>query len=89
MFRALTGYKARYHYLTLLVAADFNEWKVMLLGPGVTIQGTRQFTEEKAKEHARAVAQSFLAEEKHEDLPAPPQLDWTPLDAGEWMNWRT
>ncbi len=89
MFRPLTGFKAHYHYLTLLVASDFNEWKVLLEGPGVTIQGTRQFTEEKAKEHARAVAESFLIDEKHEPLPSLPQVDWAPLASGEWLNWRS
>ncbi len=88
MFRPLTGYKAHYRELTLLVASDFNEWKVMLVGPGVTIQGTRQFTEDKAKEHARAVAESFLRDEKHEEA-APSEIEWAPLERGEWLNWRS
>ena len=47
MFRTVTGFKAQYHYLTLLVASDFDEWRIILHGPGVCIQGGRQFTEEK------------------------------------------
>ncbi len=89
MFRPLSGFKAQLDCLTLLVASDFNEWKVAVVGPGVIIQGTRQFTEDKAKEHARAVAQSFLVEERHADVPGSPGLDWAPLGPGEWLNWRS
>lgn len=88
MFRALKGFKAQYHYLTLRVASDFDEWKVILEGPGVTIQGARQFTEVKAKEHAFAVAKDYIHQEKHEDLPALESLEWRPFEPGEWLNWR-
>jgi len=88
MFRPLKGSKARYHYLTLLVACDFDECKVMLLGPGVTIQGARQFNEAKAREHALAIAKSYVHEEKKEDLPAVEEVDWEPFEPGEWLNWR-
>ena len=36
MFRPLSGYKAQYHYLTLVVAGDFDEWRVLAMGPGFT-----------------------------------------------------
>lgn len=88
MFRKATGFKAQYHYLTLLVASDFDEWKVLLAAPGATIVGCRQFTEAKAKEHAVTVAESYLQQEKQEGLPVLSQVDWTPLEAGEWLNWR-
>ncbi len=88
MFRAMPGFRANYHYLTLLVASDFDEWKVLVQGPNVTIIGARQFSEARAKDHARSIAESFIHQEKHEDLPDLPQVDWTPLAQGEWLNWR-
>ncbi|MGE5568915.1 MAG: hypothetical protein ACM3S5_07765 [Rhodospirillales bacterium] len=88
MFRALSGFKARYHYLTLLVASDFDEWKVFIEGPGLTIQGGRQFREDKAKEHAIAMAEDYLKEEKQENLPLLDNIVWEPLARGEWLNWR-
>ena len=45
----MSGFKAQYHYLTLLVISKFNEWRVLLYGPSMTIHGTRQFSEGKAK----------------------------------------
>lgn len=88
MFRALRGYKAQYHYLTLIVSCDFDHCNVFVLGPGVTIQGARQFDENKAREHAHAVAKEFIHGEKKEDLPVIENLDWQPLATGEWLNWR-
>jgi hypothetical protein len=54
----------------------------------VTICGTRQFTEAKAKEHAHLLATSFVHQEKHADLPVLQELDWQPLTPGEFLNWR-
>jgi len=88
MFRELKGFKAQYHCLTLLVASDFDEWKIVLHGPGVCIHGGRQFTEAKAKEHAHACARGYVHEEKRADLPVLEILDWQPLGPGEWLNWR-
>ena len=89
MFRSLTGFKAKYHYLTLVAAADFDEWKVIVQAPGVCIQGARQFGEAKAKEHARVCASDYIHREKKEDLPVLEQLDWQPLATGEWLTWRS
>ena len=33
MFRSMSGFKAHYHYLTLLVISEFNEWRVLVYGP--------------------------------------------------------
>jgi hypothetical protein len=88
MFRVASGFKTKYHYLTLLVASDFDEWKIVIHGPGVCIHGGRQFTEAKAKDHARACATSYIHEEKKEELPQLAELDWQPLAPGEWLNWR-
>ena len=40
MFRSMSGFKAQYHYLTLLVISEFNEWRVLLYSPSTTIHGT-------------------------------------------------
>lgn len=87
MFRSLSGFKAQYHYLTLVIASEFDEWKVLLYGPGVTIHGARQFGEEKAKEHALAMARSYVHERKQEDLPELPAVDWAPSTPEEWLIW--
>jgi len=88
MFRSLNGIKAQYHYLSLLAVSEFDEWKVLVYGPGVTIHGTRQFGEAKAKQHAMEIAGKYLHEEKHEDLPALPELEWTPTGPSDWLTWR-
>ena len=88
MFRTQTGFKAQYHYLTLLVAEDFDEWRIVLHGPGVCIQGGRQFTGAKAKDHAQAVAMKYIHDQKHEDLLVLEQLEWQPLTPGEVLIWR-
>jgi hypothetical protein len=87
MFRSLSGYKAEYHDLTLLVVSEFNEWKVLLHGPNTIIHGTRQFSEGKAKEHAAAVARSFLHDRQHADLPAADEPAWQPATADDWLVW--
>ncbi len=88
MFRSLSGFKTKYHYLDLVVAADFDEWKVIVRGPGVCIYGGRQFTEAKAKEHARSCAADYVHREKKEELPVLEQLEWETLSSGEWLSWR-
>jgi hypothetical protein len=88
MFHSLSGFKAQYHSLTLLVGSEFNEWRVLLYAPGVTIQGARQFSEAKAKEHALAVARSYVQDETHQDLPALPDVEWVPLAHDDWLIWR-
>jgi hypothetical protein len=88
MFRQAAGFKAQYQSLTLLVAADFDEWRILLQGPGVVVHGMRQFNEAKAKEHARLMADSYLVEQRHESPDPVTDLEWKPLDAGEWLNWR-
>jgi hypothetical protein len=88
MFRRLSGYKAQYHYLTLYVASDFDEWHILALGPGLTIHGARQFTEAKAKDDARSMAMSYVHEEKHDDLPVIEQIEWSALAPDEWKSWR-
>jgi hypothetical protein len=87
MFRTASGFKAQYHHLTLLVASDFDEWKVVIEAPGVTIHGGRQLGEAKAKQHAVSMAESYI-QEKRQDLPLLEQVAWEPLASGEWLNWR-
>ena len=88
MFRPLSGFKAQYHYFTLVVAADFDEWRVLAVGPGFTVVGQRQFSETRAKEHARQAAAAYIHDQKHEDLPDIDQPEWAPLVSGEWMDYR-
>ena len=88
MFRAAAGFKAQCRDLTVLVASDFDEWRILLRGPNVIVQGGRQFTEQKAKEAARLMTESFLKEHNGESGAAPGDFEWKPLDPGEWQNWR-
>jgi hypothetical protein len=85
MFRTMSGYKAQYQSLTLLVVEEFNEWKVLLLSPDATIHGVRQFSEAKAKEHAMAVAREYIHDRKHEEPPDITALTWVPTAADDWL----
>ena len=87
MFRSMPGYKAQYHYLTLLVVQEFNEWRVLLHTPTTTIVGTRQFSEAKAKEHALTIARSYIHDQKHEDLPALDEVAWAAAAPEDWLVW--
>jgi hypothetical protein len=88
MFRSLSGFRALYHYLTLVVVSEFDEWRVLLYGQGVTIHGSRQFGEKKAKEHALAMARNYIHEEKKEDLPVLAEVEWIPTVQEDWLIWR-
>jgi hypothetical protein len=87
MFRSLSGFKAQYHYLTLLVISEFNEWRILVHGPGVSIHGVRQFSEAKAKEHAVAVARAYIQDRKQENLPDM-EPGWEAAAADDWLVWR-
>jgi hypothetical protein len=87
MFRSMSGSRASYHELTLLVISEFNEWKVMLFGPGTTIQGTRQFNEANAKAHALEVARRYCHEYKPNGQPELASVDWTPTTRDDWLIW--
>jgi hypothetical protein len=88
MFRTMSGFKSQQMDLTVLVISEFNEWRVLVHGPGAIVHGTRQFTEEKAKEHAIAVAREYAHDRKHEDLPEAAQWQWTPTTEDDWLVWR-
>jgi hypothetical protein len=88
MFRSLAGFKAQYHDLTLIVVAEFDEWRVLVYGAGVTIHGTRQFGEKRAKEHALQVADQFLGSETQGDVPGDHDLQWQQTGPNDWMVWR-
>jgi hypothetical protein len=87
MFRSMSGFKAQYHYLTVLVVSEFNDWRVLLYGPRTTIHGTHQFTEAKAKEHAMAVARWYIHDQKHEELPVLAEMTWVPTAPDDWLVW--
>ena len=56
-------------------------------GPATTIHGTHQFSEAKAKEHAMAVARSYIHDQKHEELPVLPEMTWVPTGPEDWLVW--
>jgi len=87
MFRSLPGFKAKYDELNLLVVREFDEWKVLVYSPNVTIHGSRQFSEPKAKEHALQVAHEYLGAMKPEAA-APAEVAWQPADHDDWLIWR-
>jgi hypothetical protein len=89
MFRSMSGYKAQYHDLTMLVISEFNSWRVLIYAPGTTIHGAQQFGEDKAKEHALTVARTYLHDVKHDDMPDPDQAEWVPSSDNDWLVWRS
>lgn|GEM_PF-614128 len=89
MFRSMSGFRAPYHYLTLVVVSEFNEWKVLLYGPAVVIQGSRQFSAANAKDHAIAVARHYVHEHQHEELPVLEELHWVPTSQDDWLIWNS
>ena len=90
MFRHVEGYKAQYGDMSLIVAHDFVEWHVIVIKPpAIVIQGGRQFSEAKALEHARQLADSYIRDERHEaTLDLPGELAWEALRPGDWLAWR-
>ena len=88
MFRSLSGFKARYQDLILLVVSEFDEWKVLVYSPAATIHGQRQFKEAKAKEHALTVAQTYLKQIKNQEPPPVDGVEWKPTDPDDWLIWR-
>ncbi len=88
MYRSLSGVKAQYHYLTLVAVSEFDEWRILVYGPNVVIQGGRQFGEAKAKEHALSLARHFIHEEKHDSLPELPSVEWSPTAHDDWLLWQ-
>ena len=89
MFRHIEGSKARCGELTLMIAHQFVEWHVVVVrSPSKLIQGDRQFSEDKARAHARLLAEQYLRDEEHSADVVPPELSWTPLESGDWMSWR-
>ena len=86
MFRQGSGYKAHCGSLTLLVASDFDEWRVLAQSSGTTIRGGREFSAEKAKAQAVQIANEYFAENSEES--STDGLEWFELEPGEWLNWR-
>jgi len=88
MFRSMSGFKAQYQGLTVLVIEEFNEWRVLIYGAGTTIHGARQFSEAKAKEHAMTVARCYIQDQKHGELASLDQMAWEPATPEDWLVWR-
>ena len=87
MLRSLSGFKTQYHDLTLRVVQEFNEWRVLVSSPDGAIQGQRQFSEAKAKDHALALAKSYFEEFKHVELPEVSGVEWVPTGPDDWLVW--
>ena len=85
MLRSLSGFRARYHYLNLVVVSEFDEWRVVVHAPDVILQGQRQYKELKAKEHALALAKQFIHEVRQEDLPELADVEWSPTGPQDWF----
>lgn len=88
MFRSFSGSRAQYRDLTLIVVSELDHWSVLVYGPGVTLHGQRQFAEAKAREHAAAIAHTYIQEMKHDESPDP-VLEWQPTAPEDWLAWRT
>ncbi len=88
MFRKSNGFKAQFQDMTLLVAPDFDEWRIFVQTPDGIIHGGRQFTETKAKDCALSIIESYLRDEKHESIAVAVDVEWSPLEPGGWLNWR-
>ena len=90
MFRHIEGFKAQYGDMTLMIGHAFVEWHVVIIrNPTKLIQGDRQFSEEKARAHARQLLEHYLSEEKPEDASnLPSELTWVPMETGDWLAWR-
>ena len=88
MFRPLSGFKATYENLTLIAVSEFDEWRVVVLSPTVVVQGQRQFTAPKAKDHALMLAKAYLAEVRHAAPAETPDPEWRPTGSEDWLLWK-
>lgn len=88
MFRSLPGFQADYHELKVLVVSEFNEWRVLVYGPGVSLHGAPQFGEEKAKLYGLNLAKKYLIEEKKQEVPEAEDVSWQPAGREAWLVWR-
>jgi hypothetical protein len=90
MFRHIEGCKAQYDDMTLMIAHNFVEWHVIVVkNPTGLIQGDRQFSEDKAKAHARQLVERYICDERQGDASAlPAEFTWVPLEPGDWVAWR-
>ncbi len=85
MLRQVSGFKAECGPLTLFIASDFDEWRVLARTSDTLIRGGRAFSEAKAKEQALGIAKDYLAEFGGQ---APEDLQWAEMRPGEWLNWQ-
>jgi hypothetical protein len=87
MFRSFSGFRAEYGDLTLLVVAEFNEWKVLVHGPGVAIMGVRHFDAAKAKAHAVEIAEAYIRERRGQEPPPAESVVWSGTNHDDWLVW--
>jgi hypothetical protein len=84
----MSGFKAQYQDLKLLVISEFDDWRVLVYSPESIIHGTKQLGEVKAKDHAILIAQKYYEEIKHTAPPAV-ELEWQKTDHDDWLVWRS
>ncbi len=89
MFHSLSGFKACYQDLTLMVVSEFDEWRVIIHSREVVLQGQRQFKETKAKEHALLLVRSYLQELKQQPADDLDSVEWRPTAPGDWLVWKS
>ena len=87
MFRPSPGFTAEYHGMTLIVALDYDQWRILVRGPGVVIDGGRQPDRSTAKEEACRIAENYVTREQHAALPSPALVEWTPLAPRAFLVW--
>ena len=88
MFRKRQGFEAEYRGFSMVVTASFDEWRIMLKDADVVINGARQFSEQKAKEHAIYVADYYRREVQGEEDVDAQEIVWEELPKGKWLDWR-
>jgi hypothetical protein len=74
--------------MTMTVALDFDQWRIIVQGPDVIIDGGRQPEKVSAKEQARRIAERYLREQKHETLPTVHEVVWTAINPNSCLKWR-
>jgi len=71
-----------------MVVLDFDQWRILLQGPGVIIDGGRLADKGAAKEQACRIAGQYVSREEDAALPVPAAVEWTPLAPRALLFWQ-
>jgi hypothetical protein len=88
MFRDCPGFVAQHQDIALIVALDYDQWKILLLSPAVLIDGGRKSDSIAAKDEARRLLECYIGQQSRCALPAASKLEWNPLQNGYWLTWQ-